>query len=96
MKLRKFYPSQVLRRLNGKRVDAIDSASRQALNIGLHRSRRSTLAVTICGGQIDVRNAAELGRMMLQDFRRDFETASKLDYSRFLGGQNIADATIKQ
>lgn len=55
MKLRKFYPSQVLRRLNGK--------------IGLHRSRGAALAITICGEQIDVRNADELGRMMLGDLR---------------------------
>lgn len=69
MKLRKFYPSQVLRRLNGKHVDGLDSANQQALNIGLHRSRRAALAITICGGQIDVRNANELGRMILSDLR---------------------------
>lgn len=89
MKLRKFYPSQVIRRLNGKDFDSVDAVNQRALSIALRRSRRSALSINIVEGRIDVRNAADLGRMMLQDFKRDLEIASKLDYSRFFSGKKV-------
>lgn len=69
MKIRRFYPSQVIRRLSGKRLGDIDAASRHALNIGLCRSRKLGVAITVVDGLIDVRNAADLGRLILSDLR---------------------------
>jgi hypothetical protein len=88
MKIRRFYPSQVLRQLSGKDVGELDAANLRALNIGLRRSRRLTLTISISEGHITDGNA--------DDFRRAFESASKLDYSRFLGGPNVADVRIRE
>lgn len=69
MKLRKFYPTQVLRRQTGRRLSSLDAANRQALNLGLLRSRKTGVVVTVVDDQIDVRNATDLGRMMLGDLK---------------------------
>lgn len=89
MKLRKFYPSQVIRRLNGKDFDSIGTVNQRALSMALRRSRRSALSINIVEGRIDVRSSVELGRLMIQDLKSDFEIASKLDYSRFFGGKKV-------
>lgn len=70
MKLRKFYPSQVIRRLNGKDFDSIGTVNQRALSMALRRSRRSALSINIVEGRIDVRSSVELGRMILQDLKR--------------------------
>ena len=69
MKIRKFYPSQILRRLTGKQLSGLDAVNRCALNIGLRRSQKTGLVITVVDDQIDVRSATELGRMMLGDLK---------------------------
>lgn len=69
MKIRNFYPSQVLRRLSGKRLSSLDAAHRHSLILGLKRSRKAGAVITIVDDQIDVRNAADLGRMILSDLK---------------------------
>lgn len=69
MKIRKFYPSHVLRRLTGKRLSDLDAANRHALNLGLRRSRKTGVVITVVDNQIDVRSAADLGRIMLGDLK---------------------------
>lgn len=72
MKIRKFYPSQVLRNLSGKNVSGLAAADKAALKIALHRARKVGLAVTIVNDEIDVRDAKQLGQVILADIREKF------------------------
>lgn len=54
MKVRKFYPSQVLLRLAGRHLRQLDKAHRAALHIGMHRSRKLNIVFTIADGNVSV------------------------------------------
>ena len=69
MKLRKFYPSQVIRQLAGRSLSGLDVANRCAFTLGLQRSRRMGVVITVVDDRIDVSNAAQLGRLMLDDLK---------------------------
>jgi hypothetical protein len=70
MKVQKFYPSQVYRSLRGKRASGLDAAQSRALQIVLRRSRKMGIAITVVNDHIDVRSAAELGKMVLADLKK--------------------------
>jgi geranylgeranyl pyrophosphate synthase len=70
MKIRNFYPANVYRRLSGQRVSCLNGAQSHALKMVLRRSRKMGLAVTIMEDHIDVRSAAELGKMVLADLKK--------------------------
>ncbi len=69
MKLRKFYPQQVYRRLSGAHVSDLDAGKRRALSIATNVSRKMDIVVTVVDGRIAVHTARELGRMMLTDLQ---------------------------
>ncbi len=69
MKIRKFYPSQVIRRQSGKQLSLLDAANSHALQIALRRSRKMGCVITVVGDLVDVRGAEEVGRMILGDIR---------------------------
>lgn len=69
MKIRKFYPSQVLRSLSGKKVSGLVAAERMALAIGLHRARKARLVATIVDDHIDVCDAKQVGQAIVANIQ---------------------------
>lgn len=69
MKLRKYYPTQVLRRLTGHNASGLDPAHYAALTIGMRRARKSGIVVSIINDRVDVSQGAKLGRLILNDIK---------------------------
>lgn len=69
MKLRKFYPQQVYRRLSGAEVSDLDAGNRHVLSIATNSGRKVGIVVAVVGGKIAVNTTSEVGRMMLEDLR---------------------------
>lgn len=69
MKIRKFYPAQVLRKLDGQAVGMLDAAHRAALKIGMLRTRRAGVIISIVEGAIAVHGATQVGQMILGDLK---------------------------
>lgn len=59
MKIRRFYPKQVLLGLSGKRLSDLGAAHRTALIIGTRRARKSNIELTIIDDVIAVRHASK-------------------------------------
>lgn len=79
MKTRKFYPAQVIRRLNGRAVSTLTASDRAALNIGVRRARKAGVIVTVVEGVIAVYSAKQVGQMIMADLK---DVANLLDTRR--------------
>lgn len=69
MKIRKFYPSQVLRNLSGKKASGLAAAEKVAFEIGVRRARKAGLVVTVVNDEIDVCSAKQMGQAIAADLK---------------------------
>jgi len=81
MKLRKFYPSQVLRKLDGQAVAGLCASDLAVLNIGIRRARKAGVVISVTNGVVAVHCAGRVGKMMMADLKevmsRQFAGATK-------------------
>lgn len=60
MKVRKFYPAQVLRKLHGRAVAALAAPDLTVLNIGMRRARKAGVLISVVEGVVAVHNPKQI------------------------------------
>lgn len=69
MKIRKFYPAQVLRKLHGRAVAALAAPDLTVLNIGMRRARKAGVLISVVEGVVAVHNPKQIGQMVMTDLK---------------------------